>query len=269
MKNTILRSLLIIIMIGCSQKRENDLSNTSEEIWLNPLDSMVYTWIPPGKMMIDAMEKVGEETRTIRKEVNIGHGFWMSKTEVTVRQFTAFINSTNYVTEAENAEHRFNWQSPGFDQEPDHPVVYVSINDMKQYMEWVGAEVPTQEEWIYATRAGTQTSYYWGDEFNEDYLWYRMNTSGGTQPVGTKLANNWGLHDMIGNVYEYVSVCNENYIVIGSSWTRCHRYSSHNRGDTVQLPLGKTGEFRLVDCTAGLINPWNDDTGFRCVKHNN
>jgi len=269
MTSNILCLLTLVSVLSCSPKKNSGPSNISEGIWINPVDKMVFTWIPPGKLNVYANEIIGEQTNTIQKEVVIPQGFWMGKTEVSVKQFSAFVENTRYITEAESDKHRFNWRSPGFDQEPDHPVVYVSTRDMRQYMEWADVEVPSQEEWIYATRANTQTPYFWGKEFNDDYLWYRMNASGGTRPVGTKLPNNWGLHDMIGNVYEYVLVCDDAYATMGSSWTRCNKYSSHNQGDTVELNIGRIKDIKLLDCSAGLINPWNDDTGFRCIKHIN
>ncbi|MGM0601200.1 MAG: SUMF1/EgtB/PvdO family nonheme iron enzyme [Candidatus Rifleibacteriota bacterium] len=81
-----------------------------------------------------------------------------------------------------------------------------------------GYRLPTEAEWEYCCRAGTTTKYSWGDEDDEatikQYAWYRYNAydnywttphadKEGTQPVGTKTANPWGLHDMHGNVWEW------------------------------------------------------------------
>jgi len=74
--------------------------------------------------------------------------------------------------------------------------------------------LPTEAEWEYAYRAGTTTAYYWGNEMNDEYCWYRkINNvklmrayySGSTHKVGMKKPNAWGLYDMAGNVFELCS----------------------------------------------------------------
>ena len=65
--------------------------------------------------------------------------------------------------------------------------------------------LPTEAQWEYACRAGTTTTYYWGDSMNGDYAWYNANSGGKSHAVGTKAPNFWGLYDMIGNVAEFCS----------------------------------------------------------------
>ena len=64
-------------------------------------------------------------------------------------------------------------------------------------------DLPTEAQWEYACRAGTTTTYYWGNSMDGSYCWYRGNSSSTTHPVGTKLPNAWGLYDMSGNVLEW------------------------------------------------------------------
>ncbi len=63
--------------------------------------------------------------------------------------------------------------------------------------------LPTEAEWEYACRAGTTTEWYWGDKWDDTQSWVGPPTRGVTHPVGAKPANPWGLHDMIGNVWEW------------------------------------------------------------------
>ena len=100
---------------------------------------------------------------------------------------------------------------------PAHPAVYISWDDVQVFIERLneaaGAEIyrlPTEAEWEYACRPGTTTRWSFGDNESAlgDYAWYRANAwdVGLTwaQPVGTKLPNPWGLHDMHSNVFEWV-----------------------------------------------------------------
>ena len=66
----------------------------------------------------------------------------------------------------------------------------------------LGFDLPTEAQWEYACRAGTTTTYSYGNSENGSYMWYSVNSNSKTHPVGAKSANSWGLYDMHGNVYE-------------------------------------------------------------------
>lgn len=107
-----------------------------------------------------------------------------------------------------------------------HPVVHVAFEDALAYAQWAGKQLPTEVEWEYAARAGREpTAYAWGDEvephgrvmantWRGEFPWQNLEPPGRdrTTPVGRYRANDWGLVDLIGNVWEWTT----------SSWTDNH-----------------------------------------------
>ncbi len=138
----------------------------------------------------------------------------LSRFEVTCEDFGRFASATG----REPAE------EPSCSAGPSDPAVNVSWNDAVAYAEWLSSEtlkpyrLPSEAEWEYAARAGTITRYSWGSSIGVE----RANCSGcrsranrdhrGTVTVGSFSANPWGLHDMHGNTWEWVSDCRlDNY----------------------------------------------------------
>ncbi len=125
---------------------------------------------------------------------------YMGRYPVTNRGYDRFLN--------ENPDApRPNYQAdPRFNQ-PEQPVVGVGWDDAKRYADWAGLRLPTEAQWEYACRAGTDTRYYAGD-LEEDLDrtgWHEGNAEGRLHAVGEKEPNAFGLHDMHGNIFEFVA----------------------------------------------------------------
>lgn len=90
----------------------------------------------------------------------------------------------------------------------DYPACNVSWYGADEFARWAGGALPTDAQWEYACRAGSDSNYYFGANGSDltNYAWYSENNqSGGAHEVGLKLPNNWGLYDATGNVAEWVS----------------------------------------------------------------
>ena len=168
--------------------------------------------------------------------------FAMGVYEITQAQFAYFVSQTGYQPKggcrvwpdekmADGAV--YSWQDPGYGKTPlpDQPVACVSWYDAVAYANWL-AEVtgkpyrlPSEAEWEYATRAGSTSDYYWGDDPEDGCDHANMNDASGAQngfrwaqaacddghrmaaPVGSYQPNAFGLYDMLGNVWEWLADC--------------------------------------------------------------
>ena len=113
--------------------------------------------------------------------------FWIGKTEITNEQYRGF-----------RSDHQ---------GEARLPATHVSWTEAKAACEHFGGRLPTEAEWEYAARAGSQTPWSFGDDEKMigEYAWYLENSGKTLHPVGIKRPNAWGLHDMHGNAYEWVA----------------------------------------------------------------
>jgi sulfatase modifying factor 1 len=127
--------------------------------------------------------------------------FYMDKCEVTNRQYAKFC-------EEKGRRLPEFWGMKSFksgEDFPDHPVVGISWVDARDYADWAGKRLPTEAEWEYAARGGlVDMKFPNGEEIDSSLVNCTLADLGGTIAVGSLAANGYGLHDMAGNVWEWV-----------------------------------------------------------------
>jgi formylglycine-generating enzyme required for sulfatase activity len=176
----------------------------TSEIWIEPITQMRFVWIPGGCFLMgspdDEPERFEEEGPL--HEVCVD-GFWMGQFPVTQKEWETIMGNNPSV----------------FKSVPNFPVEYVSWDHVQSFIEKVNQQsndrfrLPTEAEWEYACRAGTQTPFYFGDNLDTDQANYDGNLPyadgkkgeyrGETTKVGLFPPNNFGLYDMHGNVLEW------------------------------------------------------------------
>ncbi len=162
-------------------------------------DGMEFVWIPAGEFRMGSTSAEAEDDEQPVTPVRISRGFWLGKYEVTQAEWQAVMRS--------NPSH---YAGCGL-----CPVETVSWFDVWDFIQLLNGRaggnlyrLPTEAEWEYAARAGTT-----GDRYGNlgAIAWCDMSSLDRTPQVGQKSANTWGLHDMIGNVWEWVQDSYGNY----------------------------------------------------------
>ena len=186
--------LLSWFTVGACAQTAVEIAADEGDTIANAVD-MAFRLVPAGSFMMGSTQGDADETPV--HKVTITKPFYMGVHEVTQAQW-AKVMGTN----------------PSHFLGPDRPVERVSWEDAQAFcrklseMDGVTYRLPTEAEWEYACRAGTDTEWYWGDRWDDTLSWIGPPTGGETKSVGTKPANPWGLYDMIGNVWEW---CEDSY----------------------------------------------------------
>ena len=165
---------------------------------VNPKDGLTYVWIPPGTFMMGCSPGDNEcfDNEKPAHQVTVTKGFWLGQTPVT-----------------QQAYERVTGQNPSLSKGAYLPVERVDWSEAKAYCVATGGRLPTEAEWEYAARAGSTGARYGN---LDEIAWYPNNLVGGRKGssrrgVGQKLANAFGLFDMLGNVYQWVADWYGNY----------------------------------------------------------
>jgi formylglycine-generating enzyme required for sulfatase activity len=195
-------------------------------------DGQTYVWIPPGTFTMGCSEGDTEcfgDEKAHNEQIAVG--FWIGQTEVTQAAFQRVMGT-----------------NPSAHKGDQYPVEQVNWEDASKYCVAIGGRLPTETEWEYAARAGSTMARYGS---LDEVAWYSGDSGGATHAVGTKLANAFGLFDMLGNVWEWVA---DNYP---------GREAKLERGGNA---FGSSRDVRVSRRGSNLPTRSFYGVGFRCVE---
>lgn len=240
----------------------------------------LYTYIPPGTFWMGSPDtESGRREYETLHQVTLTKGFYMSIYETTIAEYADFLNDKRVpgVTDENGVVYTMSegnrlplflvnewgwapvWNADTgrwevLPNKENYPMMYVTWYGATLYAQWAGGELPSEAQWEYACRAGTQTAYFFGDDATAlgDYDVYKDNQPGDyPAPVGSKKPNPWGLYDMHGSVLEW---CRD-------SWDNKTDYSpdpvtdplSPNPGDE-RVARGGSFNYSGSDCRSARRN---------------
>ncbi|MGD1101801.1 MAG: SUMF1/EgtB/PvdO family nonheme iron enzyme [Terriglobia bacterium] len=231
----------------------------AEGVGVNPQDALKYVWIAPGNFMMGCSlgDSDCSDPEKPAHRVTLRTAYWIGQTEVTVGAYKRFVEAAKAKMPPVAPKLYRGWKNDSF------PIVDVIWNEASQYCAWAGGRLPTEAEWEYAARGGSPQARY-GDL--SEIAWSKENAGNQTHEVAAKLANGFGLYDMLGNVWEWVS-----------DWYGPNYYQS----GATQDPSGpETGQEKVLRGGSWIVDPKllrvsdrysikpdarSDFFGFRCV----
>jgi formylglycine-generating enzyme required for sulfatase activity len=255
----VLLPVLCLCLIGCPAD-EHDPGD------LAVFAGIEFVWCPSGWFYMGQVDDglAHTEIEEPRVLVILDKGFWMSKYEITQKQWQDVMGNNPSEFKGDN-----------------RPVETVTWDDAHSFIDTLNTahpgmsfRLPSESEWEYACRAGTTTRYYWGDDPDmsevTDHAWYIENSDMVTHDVGQKLPNAWGLCDMNGNVWEWVQDWwHDDYTgapTDGSAWETPAVGLEHNR-----VTRGASFKYEDYHCQSSVRGIRDhtgagEDHGFRLAK---
>ena len=222
-------------------------------------------------------EESGHRADEMIRLVTIGRPFAVGVYETKLAEFRKFADQNIasekcwvYVGDEWKERSEYGWNDPGYEQTEEHPVVCVNWNDSRRYVDWLSEETDkeyrllSEAEWEYVARAGTTTPFHYGESFSSN----QANFDGEYAiPVGSYESNDFGLHDVHGNVWEWVQDCrNEEHVDAPNNGTALEQADCENR-------LLRGGGWNVgPEFVRSAIRGWNADefrgssNGFRVAR---
>jgi formylglycine-generating enzyme required for sulfatase activity len=233
---------------------------------VNPKDGLTYIFIPPGafSMGCSPNDKECASDEKPPRRITLTKGYWMGETEVTQEAYRRVTNKrpSKFKSVPKAVLRTLTFRRGGDQGAAELPVESVTWNEASDYCSQIGGRLPTEAEWEYAARAGTNAAHY--EDVDVDQLaWHIGNSGDSTHPIKTRKPNRYGLYDMLGNVWE---------------WTADYYGALPSAGSDPKGPprgerrLARGGSWSVIGRSSRVSNrtsfesTYSDgDIGFRCV----
>ena len=282
MLHRVIAAVLFTLAVSATASAQEHLK--PGETFRNCAECPEMVVIPAGSFMMGSPPSEPEryDNEGPRHRVTIPQAFALGKHEVTRAEFAVFVRDTGhkargcYVYDGKEGKYDGykDWRDPNFSQSERDPVVCMNWDDAKAYVRWLARKtgqayrLPSESEWEYAARAGSTTARYWDEAVDRacghgnvydrtsnsdnEFTWAHHDCRDGygkTAPVGSFRANEFGLHDVLGNVWEWVEDCYEKTYDLaprdGSAWVggKCEGRVSRG-GSWAGLPRALRAAYR-------------------------
>ena len=285
------------VLISCKNTTQNKTQNSSEitsEKEVKTADTSNMISFKGGSITIGSDVGEANEKPSFKKTIA---PFYLDKNLVSVADFRKFIEATQYKTDAEkfgdSGVFLFDqgqwtllkgatWEYPLGETNPkaedNYPVTQVSWNDAKAYAEWVGKRLPTEYEWEFAAKSGKDKTYAWGETatLNGKHManvWQGKDINDSkpldgyllTSPIGAFPANEAGLTDMGGNVWQW---CENNFESYPGSAIQepVDPNVKTTRGGSFMFDQAMEKSYTTTFRAKNSVDTSLFNTGFRCAK---
>jgi formylglycine-generating enzyme required for sulfatase activity len=234
------------VAVQALQKQKTNIPKSRS--WREPTTGMEFVWIPKACFDMGSTSGDSDELPTHNACFD---GFWIGKTEVTQGQWIKVMGN--------NPAHFY---KIGECKSKRCPVESVSWNEIQKFIKKLNSRsnklyrLPTEAEWEYACKGGAKQTFS-GSNSIENVAWFGGNSKNKTHVVAKKNANNFGLHDMSGNVWEWVQ-----------DWYSEDAYQNHKRNNPLQNTSSEDrvlrgGSWRLSSSYARCANRYYNSPGYR------